>query len=173
MLRRSLALVFALSLLASACAASKSDDACSVGADCASGACGADGRCAPVTQVDAGHDAAPADGAPSDAADDARSDAAPDARADVGTTGCTPNGDHMIEPAELPLGPGLKATYRVATKATVSTAGTAQPDGTRRWDFSTPLAGDKDVLVNTLTPTGAWWTNHNWRAMQNFLRMSS
>ena len=136
-----------------ACSSSSADAACRVGADCASGACGADGRCAPIASDDAGHDA------PSDAiGSDTKVDSAPlDGKSDA-PSGCTPNGDFQIDPAELPLAAGLKATYRVATSATVSTAGVAQPDGTRRWDLSGALAGDKDVLVETLSPAGAWWS---------------
>lgn len=134
-----------------ACAASKTEASCTTGSDCSSGACGADGRC---LVVDSGHPDAAADTLVTDAI---ATDSGSDAPRDTPSTGCTPSGDFVISPAELPLGPGLRATYRVAKSATVDTAGVAQPDGTRKWDFGAALAGDKDTLVETLSPTGQWW----------------
>jgi hypothetical protein len=153
------------SALLGACAASKEStvDTCNVGADCASGVCTAQGVCVPVADAaadtQAGNDAADT-GAP-----EASADARPDATTtdappgDTPTTGCTPNGDYVITAQELPLGPGLKATYRVAASVTIDTTGTAQADGTRNWDFSGALAGDKNVLLETSSPTGAWWAS--------------
>ena len=149
-------LLFVLPLVgcALACAASKADDgSCTTGGDCPSGACGPGGRCVVVDSgvgdglvSDSGVDSAPATDSASDAP-----------KSDTPSIGCTPNGDFVISPAELPLGPGLRATYRIAKSATVDTAGVAQPDGTRKWDFSAKLSGDTDTLVETLSPTGAWW----------------
>lgn len=132
--------------LAAACASSSKQE-CTVGADCASGACDAAGHCiAAPPQPDGGHvDAAQGDTGTSDAF-------VPPA--DGG--GCAPNHDGTIDRAEVPLQAGLRATYRIATNATVNTAGTMM-GGTRVWDFSAALPGDHDVIVETLPTTGAWY----------------
>jgi hypothetical protein len=162
------ALLVPLVLGSASCAAEKSSPVatCQVGADCVSGICGSDGLCVPV------EDAHP------DVTSDVAQEASPDALGDTGgetspgdaktdspvdtAGGCTPNGDYVITPAELPLGPGLKATYKLASSTsgvTVDTAGTAQADGTRVWDYTGAIAGDKNVLVETVSPTGAWWAS--------------
>jgi hypothetical protein len=51
------------------------------------------------------------------------------------------------------------ATFLIATNATISTAGTSNPDGTRSWDLSGSLAGDQPVPVQTLPPAGTWWAS--------------
>jgi hypothetical protein len=149
---RRLSLLVVLPLLL-ACAASKTEETCTTGSDCPSGACGSNGQC---VAVDSGK-------ADSIATDTATNDAPPtdstsDATRDTPSIGCTPSGDFVVSPAELPLGPGLRATYRIAKSAPVDTAGVAQPDGTRKWDFGKPISGDTDALVETLSPTGAWWS---------------
>jgi hypothetical protein len=73
--------------------------------------------------------------------------------------GCSPTNSGTIVRTEVPLMAGLRATFRVATNATVSTAGTTQPDGSRVWDLSGALSGDQDILVETLSPQGAWWAS--------------
>jgi hypothetical protein len=113
--------------------------ACRVGADCASGVCLADGTCAAADR-DAGADAAPQQGS---------ADAAP---------GCA-NHDGTITRAEVTLAAGRSATFRIATDATISTAGTANSDGTRTWDLSGALANDHDSVVETQPPAGAWWAS--------------
>lgn len=159
----SIASITMLGALLGACAATKEStvETCNVGAECASGVCTAQGVCLPVedaaTDTRVGDDA---DAATQETATDASPDATTDAPAsDTPSTGCTPNGDYVITPQELPLGPGLKATYRVAASVTIDTTGTAQADGTRDWDFSGALAGDKNVLLETSSPTGAWWAS--------------
>lgn len=164
MLLSSLAL---LPLGAASCAAGKEShvETCQVGADCPSGACGADNLCVPVSdaQADTTSDA-PAQETAAEVGGDGAPDATPsDTKADAPPTdspvGCTPNGDFVITPQELPLAPGLKATYRLATSVTVDTAGAAQADGTRLWDYTGALTGDKNVLVETGSPSGAWWSS--------------
>jgi len=145
--------LLAFALLAAAplfgCAAGN-DRECTVGTDCPSGACNASGACVkPSTTTDARVDATDAE---TDGATDSATDDAP-------VTGCLPNKDGTITAAEVPIGPGLKATFRVAQNTTFATAGTAKGDGTRKWDLSGALAGDKDVLVATLSPAGTWWTS--------------
>lgn len=151
------ALLLAVGLVVTGCAAA-SERECEVGADCPTGACSASGTCVPATAptdagsdttddvADAGDAAPPTDGA----------DATPSDTADA-PTGCLPNGDGTIHAAEIPLGPGLKATFRAAENAAFATAGTAKGDGTRAWDLSIAFAGDKDVLVKTRAPAGTWW----------------
>ncbi len=124
---------------------------CNAGADCASGVCNSDGRCAPVTS--------PGDDAGNPGDDGGAGDASPggDAASDAKVPGCTPNQDGTIEAAEVPLQAGLHATFRTATSATVDTAGKAGQGGARDWDFSGALSGDQDVGVDTLSPGGAWY----------------
>lgn len=160
----SLLALSACGALASGCSAGKEStvETCNVGADCASGVCTSQGICAPVP--DAAADTRPGDAVVDTGAPETATDAGPDATTDAPptdtpTTGCTPNGDYVITPQELPLGPGLKATYRVAASVTIDTTGAAQADGTRNWDFSGALAGDKNVLLETASPTGAWWAS--------------
>jgi hypothetical protein len=153
-----------LALAVCGCSAGKEStvETCNLGSDCASGVCTSQGICAPVP--DAATDTRVGDDAGDAGAQDGATDAGPDATADAPptdapTTGCTPTGDYVITPQELPLGPGLKATYRVATSVTIDTTGTAQADGTRNWDFTGALAGDKNVLLETSSPTGTWWAS--------------
>lgn len=141
---------FLLALFTTLGCAAGNDRECTVGADCPSGACTASGICVkPGTPADSGLDGAA----------DAAFDSASDASEDVPVTGCVPNKDGTITATEVPLGPGLKATFRVAQNATFATAGTAKSDGSRRWDLSGALAGDKDVLVTTSAPAGTWWAS--------------
>ena len=103
------------------------EQACRVGADCASGQCLPNGTCA----LDGDEpDASSGDGGDTDAA-----------------TLCAPNHDGTIARSEMTLGPNLTAPFRVAASATVDTAGVAGEDGSRAWDFSGALAA---------TPTSTW-----------------
>ncbi len=147
--------VVAMMLLGAALAGCPSPElACRVGADCASGVCLRDGTCqAPVTPVDGGGvavDAGPgADGGSIDA-----DGGAPDS----GTPAlCVPNGDGVISREEIVVRPGLHATFRVSGAATFATAGAAQADGGRTWDFTPALSGDQSQLVETLSMQGQWF----------------
>jgi hypothetical protein len=91
--------------------------------------------------------------APSDMAD-----MAPGDMGDMGSGVCTPNMDGMITQAEVPTVKGAFATYRVATDATVSTAGEVQADGTRIWDLTGMLPGDRRLLVEAQDATGRWFS---------------
>jgi hypothetical protein len=147
--------LFAVAAAAVAAACSSSPDvACTAGADCASGICRTDGTCAPVTGTDAstpdgggGPDAQPA----GDASTGDGGDAAP--------VGCVPNNDGTITASEAPLGPGLHAKFRWAKNVTFSTAGVAQNDGSRIWDFTGALSGDADVTVQTDAIANAWYAS--------------
>lgn len=128
------------------------DKSCNVGADCVSGAC-LNGSCLPADS--GGLDAKLDDGVDGATADSGSGDAPSDVRLDAG--GCTPNKDGVITAAEVPLAAGLHATFRVAKDATFGTAGTTGSGGARIWDLSGALAGDADVLVNTLPLAGTWY----------------
>lgn len=128
---------------------------CRIGADCASGVCNSNGTCGHAP-VDAGaRDAAipPGDGGdPVDAfstGDDAGD-------LDGGVRLCSPDHDGIVTRAEVPLRAGLRANFRIATNATVSTAGTTT-GGTTTWDYSGSYGGDHDELVELLAPAGNWW----------------
>jgi hypothetical protein len=146
-----------LLLLAAGCAGGE-DRVCNSDADCASGVCRADGTCAPLPETDAG-------GAREDAtvAGDGGAPADTGVRSDGGTTrdaaipGCVPNRDGVIDRAEVPIEAGLRATFRVATDATFDTSGDLQSDGSRTWDLSGAFAGERDVLVEALSPETFWF----------------
>jgi hypothetical protein len=127
---------------------------CNVGADCASGACNADGTCVAVAGGDAGGDGSSEGGGPV-------GDGSPIMGADGASTfdagGCPANHDGVLTHDEVPLAAGLKATFRVATSETIDTSGGKNADGTRTWDFTGKLASDQDVIVETLSVTGAWY----------------
>lgn len=130
--------------------------ACRVGADCASGVCLRDGTCAAVM----------ADGGATDSGTDAGSGAI-DAGADAGVNdagadagipvGCIPNHDGVIERSEVFFRAGLRATFVVSGQATFATAGAAQADGGRAWDFTPALPGDAARLVETRSMQGQWF----------------
>jgi hypothetical protein len=150
-----------LSLAAGGCAAGMQEPTCVVDGDCASGVCRPDGRCAPAASGDA---AAPADAGPGPDADPPTDAGAADARdgldgavAPLDAGLCAPDRDGRIVRAEVPLAAGLRATFQVATDATVSTAGETRADGSRRWDFSGALPGDHATLVETLPLEGRWF----------------
>lgn len=130
-----------------------SDRECRVGADCASGACSPDGLCM-------GGDLQP-DGSAGEA-DAAGHDAEAGVQTDAGVDGgplkgCVPNKDGIITREENPIAAGLRANYRVAQNESVSTAGTPDLDGKRIWDFSTALASDTTVIVETQPLDGKWY----------------
>ncbi len=124
--------------LGAGCSSSPADT-CTRDDQCASHFCRADGTCAPDV-----------DGAPG-------TPDAPGVTPDGAPLGCTPNHDGMITRAELPLAAGQSAKFRIATNATVDTAGTLAPDGTHAWDLSASLSGDADQTVALESPAGAWW----------------
>ncbi|AKU95183.1 hypothetical protein AKJ09_01847 [Labilithrix luteola] len=137
-----------------ACGSSE-DRECNVGADCASGACSADGMC---VRVDPNAPANSSTTESTDAAADSSNsvtDAGTDSNAVV--DGCVPNKDGIITREEVPLAAGLHATYRVAINESFATAGTPQPDGTVLWDLSTSFPSDTSVIVETQPLAGKWY----------------
>jgi hypothetical protein len=149
-----IALVTAIAVASPACG-NDEDRACRVGADCASGQCGADGTCVPP------NGASPDGGAPSGSSggDAGARDASSDASSDAALPGCTPNKDGTIAREEIPIKAGLKATYRVAQDETVSTAGTPSAGGRRAWDFSSALPSDTTVILETQALSGKWYAS--------------
>lgn len=136
---------------------SESDRECNVGADCASGACSADGMCVRTDP-----------NSPGDSSTTESTDATADTSnpvTDAGTDsnavvdGCVPNKDGIITREEVPLAAGLHATYRVAINESFATAGTPQPDGTVLWDLSTSFPSDTSVIVETQPLAGKWYAD--------------
>ncbi len=149
-----LSLVLAFGLLAG-CADGRT--ACRVGADCPSGVCMSDGTC--TRPRDAGAVDAPVSltDTPGSLTD------APETETDVGPIDgggrtCAPNHDGIVTRAEVPLRPGLRANFRIAADATVSTAGTTVGSD-RTWDFSVAYPGDADVLTELMAPGSSWWVS--------------
>lgn len=140
------------------------DRACAVGADCASGMCRGDGTCASFAEAldagvarDGGGNSGLDSGPTAESGVDHDAQIAPPVEGGVMPAKCTPNHDGMITRDEVPLAPGLHASYRTAQGATISTAGTAMGDGSRAWDFSGALPGDHTFVVETVSPTGTWF----------------
>lgn len=132
-------------------------DACTVGADCPSGACQADGRCAPPSE---GSSTGPggSSGDSSGSLDEADTTATDDGSGD-GTGGklcLPPNGDGLIEREEMPLEPGLSATFLIAQDVAFDSSGT-MVDGARQWDFDVALTGDHQAIAETLPLSGRWF----------------
>ncbi|MBI2892427.1 MAG: hypothetical protein HYY06_02680 [Deltaproteobacteria bacterium] len=150
------ALPFLVVLALGGCGDSSSTE-CRYGAECASGACNADGTCVPVDE-DAGIDGSHAldDGGEGDAQSDAGlTDGG--GRDDGGDPAlCQPDGNGRIDRSEVPLAAGLRASFEVAFDAAVSMAGTADGEG-RRWDLSGALEGDHLSLVETRSLEGTWF----------------
>ena len=150
-------LLGAPALLAMACSSGQAVE-CHVGADCASGACDVSGKCVSASSIDSGV-AVKDSGSLGDGAQPEGAPSFDSSAFDAPVPGCTPNNDGMITSAEVPLVAGLHATFRIAENVPVSTAGTMQPDGSRVWDLTAALSGDHDVLVETLSPIGAWYAS--------------
>jgi predicted small secreted protein len=167
MMRRTILLAPALVALAAPWTACTTNGAieCRVGADCASGACSAAGRCVTTSGApDAGQldgESPSEDGGVTPPSPDGAT-SVPDSPVvpgeDAGAT-CVPNGDGTITRDEVPMQVGLRATYLVADNATWDTTGTIGDAGTRSWDLTGSLAGDRSFLFTALTPSGTWWAS--------------
>jgi len=147
---------FVLSAIAAAAACSSNDDrACRVGADCASGVCGADGKCVGTTGATPPPGSTPPAG--SDGGDVPPSGG--EGGTDASLPGCVPNHDGTIDRAEVPIKAGLHATFRIAQNVDITTAGTKDASGKRTWDLSQPLSTDENVLVETTDLSGKWFAS--------------
>lgn len=119
---------------------------CRVGTDCPSGICGSDGVCEhprDVGRLETDGGTPETDGGGTDLDGGMPPDAP--------SLACAPDHDGIVTRAEVPLRPGLRATFRVATDVDVSTSGTT-------WDYAGAYAGDHDELVELLSPAGTWWS---------------
>lgn len=138
-------------MIALGCADGRDD--CRIGADCPSGVCRSDGTCSMPRDAGTG-DVPMGEDAPIEVTD------APvemtDANTDGGSRVCSGDHDGIVTRTEVPLRAGLRATFRVATDATVSTTGTIS-GGTRTWDYTGSYPGDADVLVELQAPGANWW----------------
>lgn len=76
---------------------------------------------------------------------------------DTGDGLCRPNHDGVISATEVPVVLGLNATFRATQDVTVTTTGAAQGDGGFLWDFSSPLAGDHDLVLTPQEPSAFWF----------------
>jgi hypothetical protein len=74
--------------------------------------------------------------------------------------GCLPDNDGIITRNEVITGPGLRATFKVSGQTAFDTAGVAQPDGGRLWDFTQVLTGDMNTLVETQAIQGKWFESN-------------
>jgi hypothetical protein len=152
------ALGMALATVAGAGACAGGSAPCRVGADCPSGVCLADGRCAPRDggTRDAGS-------MPMEDASVPRDDASTPVDAfvppvDGGPPGCG-DGDGVITARELPLPVGETLGVRVATSVSVDTAGVTRADGTRLWDLEGPFTGDADGAQVRTSVEGTWFAS--------------
>jgi hypothetical protein len=155
---RSIAVALVLVALPVGGACSTANTECTVGADCASGVCESNGKCAPVStthhdggvtvQTDAQVQEAQAGDAPEQET----------GTAGEGGIGCVPNHDGTITREEVPMIAGLHANFVIAENVAVDSAGTMNPDGSRSWDFSGMLAGDHTVVTTTDAPQGQWFS---------------
>ena len=129
---------------------SGSDRQCTVGADCASGACNADGTCVAVASGSTDGGASLGDGGSTTGSDGSTFPI------DASPLACATDGGALGHD-NVPIAAGLTATFEVATNETVDTAGTDNGDGSKTWDFTVPYASDQSAIVQTLSPSGAWW----------------
>ena len=155
---RSIAVALVLVALPVVGACSTANTECTVGADCASGVCESNGKCAPLstTHPDGGvtvqADAQVQEAQAGDASEQETGTGG------EGGIGCSPNHDGTITREEVPMIAGLHANFVIAENATVDSTGTTNPDGSRSWDFSGMLAGDHTVVTTTDAPQGQWFS---------------
>lgn len=155
-------------LLSLACGTVPPSVDCRVGADCASGVCTREGRCAVVTVDGGAGGSASGGGAAGGMAAGGMTGgggavgggSAGGASTGGGSVTCLPNHDGTITRAEVVTGPGLSATFRISGQAAFDTAGVGLPDGGRAWDFTTDLTGDMRSLVETQRIEGKWFESH-------------
>jgi hypothetical protein len=140
---------------------------CTVGADCASGVCDADGTCAPPETSGAGDATSTSSGGGDGGAGSSTASAG---QGGAGGTGaatssgaggesgvCAPNDDGVITREESPLAAGFHAKYEVALDALIDTAGTPAEGGGRTWDLTGALPGDHAVLAETQAIDDLWF----------------
>lgn len=140
------------------CAAG-AENQCTIGADCPSGACASNGTCVPVDGESGGNGGGGATGGATSSESGGSGGSSNGGMGQGGSGLCDHNSDDVIEESELFLGPGLSANLRVAQGAQVDTAGSAQPDGSRIWDFTVTFSGDHAAVTQTLPLDGLWYAD--------------
>lgn len=129
---------------------------CNVNADCASGICNPDGYCAPAPPddassqdvIDESHDAA---------SDEPTVDAPADVEPDVDPGVCKPDGDGIITAAEMPLGPGFNANFRVSENIDPFDSRPDCSSGTCVWDLVDVGGVTSEDLSATESLEGKWY----------------
>jgi hypothetical protein len=129
---------------------------CNVHADCASGVCNPDGYCAPADPDDGGtHDAI--DESDDAANDQDLTDAPGDVEQDADPSVCKPNGDGTITAAEMPLGPGFNAMFRVSRDIDPFDTRPDCSSGTCVWDLLDVGGVTADEPSGTEALDGKWY----------------
>ena len=122
---------------------------CRVGADCASGACLADGRC--VSELPPDDPGEP---------DPIEPTTPPFSPAPAAALACQPNLDGSLEADEMRAAIGVPLSFLVSpagARRGVDVAGAAQTDGSRRWDWSAPAQDDVAVAFAAQPLAGKWY----------------
>ena len=128
---------------------------CNVHADCASGECGADGYC---VGVDPGQDGGEGDATTDhDEVDGEGMDAAPDVEPDVDPGVCKPNLDGTITAAEMPLGPGFTAMFRISEDVSPFNSAPDCTTGNCFWDFVDVGGTTREEETGTVALTNQWY----------------
>ncbi len=173
------ALLCSLMLILGACSSaggSSPEGSCTSGSECPSGVCGGDGVCVAGGaggeagssgaagqagqggEAGAGGAGAGGEGGAGAAGGGAGGSGQAGAGAGGGSQVCAPNNDGTITRAETPLITGAKATYKLAQKVPVDTAGKGE-GASREWDFSKSLPGEYSSLVETQPLEGKWFAS--------------
>lgn len=127
------------------------DPACRVGADCASGVCASSGVCEPIASGSGGT------GGSGTTTGSSGTTTGSSGSTGTGAATCSPKHNGVITRNEVPLAPGLHATFRAAESVGVDTAGTVNPDGSHAWDLSVTYSGDHAEVVDTLALGTQWF----------------
>jgi hypothetical protein len=135
---------------------------CLVGSDCISGECLADDTCAPPSSPDGsvsgssgGLSTGGGDG--SGGSSGGSSGSGSTAGGTTGSPLCDDSFTGTLTRAQVPVGPGLQATFEVAVDAGFDTAGAPQADGGYLWNLAGPFAGDHQELVQTEQMSSEWF----------------
>ncbi|MCS6899241.1 MAG: hypothetical protein RMJ98_06000 [Myxococcales bacterium] len=150
-------------------------DACSSGAECASGVCSGEGRCIPLAGGSGGEGGSAGSAGETGGNGEAGQGGGGVGGTIAGTGGaevggmsggggsggakvCAPNNDGTITREETPLIAGAKALFLTALKVPVNTAGQGADPKNKFWDFSGSLAGDHTTLIETQVMEGKWFS---------------
>ena len=154
-----------------------------MGSDCVSGECLADGRCAPTDGGSGGSTSGsstsggggstggsggsssggssgglPTDGGAGGSDGGLAGDGGAGGFDAGGGPACDFTFDGTISRAQVPVGPGLQATFEVAEDAGFDTTGQPLGDGGFLWSLAGPFPSDHAVPVQTLPLAGEWFS---------------